>query len=126
MVAKLLGRASRAPRGRWKGSYEAGDAEESPALLRRLIEQPLPLPPLPQELPGLVMAGKDDPVTPPASAQALSSAIGAEIEVVPGGHLLPIAPGWEERVSRLHRWLIKKLGADLLALYEEAIADRDG
>jgi pimeloyl-ACP methyl ester carboxylesterase len=126
MLARLLGRVGRAPRGRWKGSYEAGDAEESPALLRRLIEQPPPLPPPPRDLPCLVMAGKEDPVTPAASAQALAAAIGAEIEIVPGGHLLPNGPGWEDRVSRLHRWLIKRLGADLLALYEEAIADRDG
>jgi pimeloyl-ACP methyl ester carboxylesterase len=126
VLARILGRASRAPRGRWKGAYEAGDAEESPALIRRLIEQPFSVPSLPQELPGLVMAGKEDPVTTPASAQALAAAIGAEIEIVPGGHLLPIGTGWEDRVSRLHRWLIKKLGADLLALYEEAIADRDG
>jgi len=28
-------------------------------------------------------------------------------------------------VAIVHRWLVRNLGADLLALYEEAMADRE-
>jgi pimeloyl-ACP methyl ester carboxylesterase len=125
-LERLLGRPLRPPRGRWKGAYEATGARESAALLRSLVENAAPPAALPASLPALVMAGEGDPLVPADAARALSSSIGAELEIVRGGHQLPIEPGWEERVSRIHRWLIKKLGADLLALYEEAIADRDG
>jgi pimeloyl-ACP methyl ester carboxylesterase len=94
-------------------------------LLRRLVERPLPLPRLPERVPCLVVAGESDMVTPPASARDLASWLGAEIEVVAGGHALPVEQGWEDRVARVHRWLITRLGASLLALYEEAIAERD-
>jgi pimeloyl-ACP methyl ester carboxylesterase len=126
VFARFLGRPLRPPRGRWKGAYETGDVGESAALLRLLVERPPAPRSLPAEFPGLVVAGREDPVTPPASAQALSASMGAELEVVTGGHRLLVEAGWEERVARVHRWLIKKLGAELLALYEEAIADREG
>ena len=48
-----------------------------------------------------------------------------DIEVVAGGHALHLDDGWEERAAIIHRWLIRNLGEELLALYEEAWADRD-
>jgi hypothetical protein len=32
---------------------------------------------------------------------------------------------WEKRVAIVHRWLVRNLGADLLVLYEEAMAERE-
>jgi pimeloyl-ACP methyl ester carboxylesterase len=126
-IARLFAGARRAPRGRWKGAYASSGAVREPAaLLRRLIERPLPVERPPQGVASLVVAGEHDCITPPASARSLAAWLGAEIEIIAGGHGLPFAPGWEALVARLHRWLIKNLGADLLALYEEAVAEREG
>lgn len=127
LLERLLGRRLRMPGRRWKSSYGAiGGKREAAALLRRLAERPMPLTPAPEGAPSLVVAGGGDAVTPPDTARRLASALGAEIEIVAGGHALPVDPGWEALVSHLHRWLVKKLGAGLLALYEEAVAERDG
>ena len=32
-------------------------------------------------------------------------------------------PGWDENVAAIHRWIVQRLGAPLLALYEEADGD---
>lgn len=77
------------------------------------------------EVPRLVVAGEADPLSPPPRVQELAAAHGADVEIVPGGHRLHLDDGWEERAAVVHRWLIRSLGEELLALYEEAWADRD-
>jgi hypothetical protein len=73
-------------------------------------------------VPGLVVAGARDRVVDSDSTGKLASAVGADFEVCAGvGHAILTDSGWEDRVSTVHRWLIRKLGAPLLALYDEAM-----
>ena len=116
-------RPLRAPRGHWRRSYPPGTytAGESAALIRALLDQPMELTRIPDHVPSLVMSGDEDPVTPVAHARLLADHVGAELDVQPhSGHALPSDPGWEQRVSALHRWLIQRLGRPLLALYDES------
>jgi len=79
---------------------------------------------IPEGTPCLVLAGEHDPVTPIQKAQALAARAGAEFQVFPEtGHNLPNEPGWETRVATIHSWLVRKLGVELLALYEESVED---
>ncbi len=75
--------------------------------------------------PRLVLAGSTDAIVPPNAARDFAAAGGNDIEVVAGGHALHLDDGWEDRAAIMHRWLIRNLGEELLALYEEAWADRD-
>jgi alpha-beta hydrolase superfamily lysophospholipase len=79
-------------------------------------------PALPADVPGLLLAGDRDRVVDSAAAAKLAAAAGADLHLcAESGHAMLTDSGWEERVSTVHRWLIRKLGAPLLALYEEAM-----
>jgi pimeloyl-ACP methyl ester carboxylesterase len=70
--------------------------------------------------PGLVLAGDRDAITPPAIAAELAGRFGWDARSYPGrGHLLQLETGWEEVGGDLHRWIVRTLGADLLALLED-------
>jgi pimeloyl-ACP methyl ester carboxylesterase len=76
--------------------------------------------------PTLVLRGDADPLVPDAEASALASALGADVEVLPGaGHWLVAEPRWQSCVRVVHRWLVRRLGETLLELYAEAMAERD-
>jgi len=80
------------------------------------------LPPaLPVDVPGLVLAGEQDRAVPSESARRLAVTVGADFQLCGGGHAMLTDPGWEDRVAMVHRWLIRMLGAPLLALYEETM-----
>ena len=115
------------PRGRrLDAAYSAGDpaTRESVTMLADLREYDRKLTRPARPLPILVVAGALDPVTPPDAARRLAEQTGAELELIEtAGHALLSEPGWEERVSRIHRWLIRHLGVDLLALYEESLEE---
>lgn len=71
-------------------------------------------------VPTLVLAGERDRFTSPQHVERLARLAGATFRSIAGvGHGLPWEPGWEQRVSEIHRWLIQTLGADLLALSED-------
>jgi pimeloyl-ACP methyl ester carboxylesterase len=111
------------PRGAWRGSFDATlRSVESPRLLAD-VAAARALDPVP--VPALVMSGTADPLVPAEAARAQAAASGADLELVEGGHLLHRDEAWEKRVAIVHRWLVRNLGADLLVLYEEAMADRD-
>ena len=77
-------------------------------------------------VPAAVVAGERDAVLPPSVAAALARAAGAELVELPGGgHWLLAGPNWQPAVALVHRWLVRRLGAPLLDLYEEAMADRE-
>jgi pimeloyl-ACP methyl ester carboxylesterase len=121
-VDRLLRRPLRAPGGRWRAQYvpHFHTGREPQALLRELLQDEIPVAPLSDATPGLILAGEQDPVTPVVAARALSGAVGAALRVESGaGHALPIEAGWERRVSDLHRWIVQQLGRPLLALYDE-------
>jgi pimeloyl-ACP methyl ester carboxylesterase len=123
MLERWRGQPLRAPRGAWRGDYvEDPSIRESVDVVRDLTTKPWMPPALPAEVPGLVLAGGQDRVVDPDSVGKLAVAIGAELELCSAaGHAMLSDSGWEERVSLVHRWLIRKLGAPLLAFYEEAM-----
>jgi pimeloyl-ACP methyl ester carboxylesterase len=73
----------------------------------------------------LVVRGANDPLLPGEAATALARALGAEVVSVDGtGHWPHVGPAWQRTVDLVHRWVVQTLGAPLLALYEEAMAER--
>ena len=76
--------------------------------------------------PVLVLAGDRDALLPIDVADALAREVGGELRVLEGGGHWPLAgAGWQTAVGVVHRWLVQRLGAGLLELYEEAMAARD-
>ncbi len=120
-ITRWRGRALAPPRGRWRTDYDARAAPVPTALVRELSAQPWPVTPPRARVPVLVLAGAQDAVTDPAAAQTLAAAVAAPCEISDGGHALAVAAGWEARVSRIHRWAVRELGEELLALYAEAM-----
>jgi pimeloyl-ACP methyl ester carboxylesterase len=83
-------------------------------------------PPAVPGVPALVVSGDRDRLLPPARAAAFARAIGARHEVLPeAGHWILAGPAWQRTVALVHRWLVQELGAALLELYEEAMAERE-
>jgi pimeloyl-ACP methyl ester carboxylesterase len=115
-VARYLLRTAR-PARRWSHLFAAG-VRESTELLRELVlGQP---PPEPSSVPCMVMRGELDPILLVDAAQALAARTGADLVLCPSAsHRIPAEPGWESRVGEIHRWIVQRLGAPLLALYEE-------
>jgi pimeloyl-ACP methyl ester carboxylesterase len=121
-LARRRGAPLRAPYGRWRSAYPQRDVAEPAALVRQVLAGELPLAPPPGPAPRAVFAMQDDEITPPSAAQAFAQHSGAELHVVPGGgHAALAAPGWETNVAMVHRWIIQRLGVDLLAFYEESM-----
>jgi len=77
-------------------------------------------------VPTLVLAGARDRLVAPEASAALARATGAELRVLEGaGHWALAAPGWQDTAALVHRWLVQRLGAPLLELYAEAMAERE-
>ncbi len=125
-----LRRADRQPGKGLAGSYPDGDVREPDGLIDELVASPRLIDSVPtggtaKFLGTLVVAGEEDEVAPAGEVQALAAALHGDFEAVAGAHALHVDDGWEARAGLVHRWLIKNLGEDLLAFYEEAWADRD-
>jgi pimeloyl-ACP methyl ester carboxylesterase len=85
-----------------------------------------PLAPRVDGVPALLAAGEQDAILPLASAKALARQVGAELRVLGGAGHWPLAgAAWQTTVAVVHRWLVQRLGAPLLELYEDAMAERD-
>jgi pimeloyl-ACP methyl ester carboxylesterase len=77
-------------------------------------------------VPAVVVAGDRDRLLPADAAAAFARAAGADLLRLDGAGHWPLAgPRWQPAVATVHRWLVQRLGAPLLELYEEAMADRD-
>ena len=77
--------------------------------------------------PTLVVGGELDPLLPGPAGAAFAATIGAQWrEIAEAGHWLLAGPGWQEAVGVVHRWLVQRLGEQLLDLYPEAMAEREG
>ncbi len=64
--------------------------------------------------PVLIAAARDDRIVSPAAQRASAERIGAELLEYPGGHWM-IGPNGGENVARdLHRWVVQKLGGEIL------------
>ena len=120
-VARLRRAPLRAPRGRWRGAYPGRDVVEPAALVHQLLSGAPAAAPSGAPV-GAVFAMRDDEITSVAAARALAQHVGAELHEIAGaGHAVLAAPGWESCVATAHRWIIQRLGVDLLALYEESM-----
>lgn len=113
---------------RWRGTplspppfgYPLRDRTEPAALIKQVLAGELP-PPTRSAAPCAVFAVQDDPITALPAARALADHVGAELHALPGAdHCAVLAPGWEAYVAAIHRWIIQRLGVDLLALYDES------
>jgi len=111
------------PGGRWRSAYPLRDAVEPAQIVREILAgAPLPVTPS-RPTPSAVFAVEHDPVTPVAAAAALAERVGAELHRLPSTeHAALMATGWETHVAAMHRWIVQRLGVDLLALYEEAMS----
>ncbi len=120
-LERLRGSARHPPRG---GPY-LHRAIAEPAALIGEIAADVPLPAL-GGAPRTVFAMEQDEIVPVEALRSYAAQIDAELHVVPAaGHAILDAPHWERCVAAVHRWIIRQLGVDLLALYDEAWEGRE-
>jgi predicted alpha/beta hydrolase family esterase len=126
-LARIGGRRVAPPRGRGRAMFlgavgAAGDmalVSDSAPIFRALADGTLRLPTA-STYPGLVISAARDAISPPDAAADLAARYGWEHRVYPSrGHLAVVEPGWEAIADDIHRWLIRTLGASLLAFLDE-------
>lgn len=120
-LSRRRGAPLRPPGGRWAAAYPRRDSLEAAALVRQVIDGVAVPAAVGSPAPCVVVAMEEDVVTPLAASQALAEHTGCELLRVPGGHAALSEPGWENGVAAIHRWIVQRLGVDLLAFYEEAM-----
>ena len=119
-----LRRADRLPGKTLAASYPNAVGPEPVSLLSEVLSQEQQTP-MGGSTAKLIVVGQEDGLATPEDASAFATSANADFEVVEGPHALHTAEGWEKHAGLIHRWLIKNLGEELLAFYEEAWADRD-
>ena len=103
----------------WLGAPASeGDADclvpDAPALIQTFFARRVDVARDPSCAPILIAAARDDRVVAPAALGAFAARLGAELREVPGGHWLIGEEGGEETVRDLHRWIVQKLGGEIL------------
>ena len=118
---------------RWRGDrlhaprvgYPSRQSTEPAALVHTVTAsaaRPIPA----SDVPRVVFAMEVDEVTPLAATRRFAEQCGAPLQVIGGaGHAALAGAGWEACVAAAHRWIIRELGVDLLALYDEAWEGRE-
>jgi len=72
------------------------------------------------EVPGLILGGERDVVLPSSALGALAARFGWTSRVYRArGHFPMLEPGWESIADDVHRWIVQRLGAELLAFLDE-------
>jgi pimeloyl-ACP methyl ester carboxylesterase len=98
------------------GAVPGGVLPDSALLARELASDSFRLPGA-GPVPKLALAGGRDPFSPPHAVDRLAYQCGAtSCRIEEASHAMPWEPGWEDRMSEIHRWLIQTLGEPLLAL----------
>jgi pimeloyl-ACP methyl ester carboxylesterase len=88
---------------------------EAGRLARAFFQRSIGLEPRHPGCPTLVVAGDSDQVVPLAAQQALAKRLDADIQVHPErGHWIIEEQGGETIVRDTHRWLVRKLGEEIL------------
>ena len=131
--AVLRALVSGADVGRPRGAQSAGLFGRDTAGLRDLEVGPVVVDavrgrtrPWPAGVPTLLLSGERDHLLAPPAARRLADEVGGEAAVMAGApHWLLGPDHWLACASRLHRWLVQRLGEPLLELYAETIAERD-
>jgi hypothetical protein len=116
----------RPPGGVWARAYPHRDLDEPAELIRRVTLGSGLATPRHSDVPRAVFAMERDELTPAAGARQYAEQIAADFEIVAGAtHAVLDRPEWERCVGAVHRWIVRRLGVELLALYDEAWAGRD-
>jgi hypothetical protein len=124
--ARLAGRHVPPPRGAARRAF-VGDAvgvgeqlrADSGARFRAIASGGTQLP-AQLALPGLVLGGARDALVSETVLRALAARFGWTWRAYPGrGHFLIVEPGWEVVADDVHRWIVRTLGADLLAFLDD-------
>jgi len=121
-LAIWRGRPLRPPRGQLAAGYfgttpPGGTVAEPAALARELNRNDFPVVTLGVTVPALVLAAERDRFCTADDVRRLAEHTGATFQLVRNaGHAMPWEPGWERRVSEIHRWLIQTLGDPLLVV----------
>jgi pimeloyl-ACP methyl ester carboxylesterase len=119
-LSRWRGAPLRAPGGRWSDSYPHRDVAEPPALLAQTRAGGPPLGHL--ATPSVVFAMDSDLVSAGDAVARMAEHVGAELHTIAGvGHAVLSDPRWESVVDATHRWIVRRLGVDLLAMYDEAM-----
>ena len=75
-------------------------------------------------VPAALVSTEQDPLVPDPAG--LACRLGADHLVLRShGHWPLGGPGWRPAAAVLHRWLVRRLGEELLELHAEAMAERD-
>jgi pimeloyl-ACP methyl ester carboxylesterase len=120
-VARLFGGTLRPPRGSAGRALLAGIGRESEplradsgAFLESVLRKEIPAA---TARPGLLVLATDDPILPPQAAERLARTLGWSLDLQgTAGHFPMRAPGWDLVADRVHRWLVRAIGEDLLLL----------
>ncbi len=123
--ARLVGSSVSPPRGSGARLFLGQSSairnrlgKDSAAFFRAVVSGAGPLPGL--GTPGLVLAGDRDPITSEPAARELATRCGWTHRTIPGhGHFPMLEAGWETVADDVHRWIVRALGADLLAFLDE-------
>lgn len=98
-----------------RASILKGLVIESGYLVEELFRPSVSLDPKEIRCPVLVLGGAEDRVVPVASTRHMARALDAEFKEYPGhGHWMMEEEGWEAIVNDIHRWLVQRLGEDVL------------
>jgi len=89
-------------------------AADAPALVDAFFARRLNLAHQKIPCPALVAAARDDRIVSPAAQQTFADRLGADFREYTGGHWLIGEAGGEEIVRDLHRWILQKVGGQIL------------
>lgn len=104
----------------WFGRPHPPCREEESTAFLAAVDRIVPRPP---PVPALIVIPEGDAVSAPAEQAEMARSLGAETLRLAGGHGLPIAGEWQTCVAAVHRWLVQRLGAPLLAWLDEPESD---
>lgn len=92
-----------------------GLVPESSHLVAELFHPTISIEPGRIRCPVLVIGGCEDQVVPAATAGDLAQKLGADLKEYPhSGHWMMGEEGWEGVVSDIHRWVVRRLGEEVL------------
>ena len=88
---------------------------DSGRVIRTLIRDSVPLPPVPLPCPAAIVWGQEDRMNAPTASRWLADFLHADSLIYPDqGHWLLSGPQTSTFVADVHRWLIRTLGGGLL------------
>ncbi|MGH7821498.1 MAG: alpha/beta fold hydrolase, partial [Candidatus Binatia bacterium] len=105
-------------------SFDASRLQPDSVLAARALLHPRRAPE-PPEVAALVVAGDRDPLVERDALAEAARGLGADFAERAAAHWGLEDAGFERHVDQLHRWLVKRLGADLLRLTGSEDLDDD-